>query len=205
MLMSADVVLKELHASFTRLTGALRETESSQAPAIASAATLLADTALAGGSILACGNGGSAADSQHFVAELVSSFQRGLTRRSLAAIALTSNTSTLTAYANDFDFADVFARQVEGLGRPGDCLLAISTSGTSTNVLRASDAALRKGMTVIALVGPAQTPLSDSATVAIHAQGPDTQTIQAVHLAVEHLLCFAVEEAVHDNDARGAG
>ena len=202
--MSTDLVLEELHASFTRLTGALEATERTQALAVVTAANLLAETAIAGRTILACGNGGSAADSQHFVAELVSSFQRGLTRRSLAAIALTSNTSTLTAYANDFDFADVFAREVEGLGRPGDCLLAISTSGRSTNVLRASDAALSKGMTVIALVGPAQTPLSDSATVAIHAQGSDTQTIQAVHLAVEHLLCFAVEENVHENDARGA-
>lgn len=201
--MTSDPLLKELHDSFARLSAALQATEETQASTIADAGRLLAKTALDGGTILACGNGGSAADSQHFVAELVSSFQRGLVRRSLAAVALTSNTSTLTAYANDFDFADVFARQVEGLGRPGDCLLAISTSGKSANVLRASQAALGRGMTVVALVGPADTPLSESATFAIHAQGNDTQTIQAVHLAIEHLLCFAVEEAVHDNDARG--
>lgn len=198
-----DPLLTELRESFSRLSAGLTATQAASSGAVVSAGNLLADTALADNKILVCGNGGSAADAQHFAAELVSSFQRGLGRRSIAAIALTSNSSVLTAYANDFDFTDVFARQVEGLGRPGDCLLAISTSGRSENVLRAARAALARGMAVVALVGPTPTVLSELSTVAIHAVGPDTQTIQAIHLAVEHILCFAVEEAVHRVDTKG--
>jgi phosphoheptose isomerase len=193
----------ELDNSFQRLEDAVRATRDSQSSAIIEAGDHMAQAALAGHTILACGNGGSAADAQHFVAELVSSFQRGLVRRSLPAISLTSNTSTLTAYANDFDYQGVFSRQVEGLGRPGDCLLAISTSGKSVNVTKAAQVAIERGLTVVALVGPAKTPLSEAASIAIHAQGHDTQTIQAVHLAIEHFLCFAIEEAIHDFDTRG--
>src|SRR5690349_18818669 len=118
---------------------------------IARAGTALATAIKVGRKALACGNGGSAADSQHFAAELVGRFERE--RPGMPAIALTVDTSALTAIANDYDFDSVFSKQVEALGQPGDVLLAISTSGNSKNVIEAMKAAQQKGLTVIALTG----------------------------------------------------
>lgn len=150
------------------------------------------------GKLLICGNGGSAADSLHMAAELVSSYQRGLARRALPAIALPANTATITAYSNDFDPLDVFARQVEAFGVEGDVLLAISTSGRSGNVIRAAQAAKHSGLRVIALTRAEATPLSELADVTIGVPGTDTQVIQTLHLAVEHTLCGHVEAAFTD-------
>ena len=130
------------------------------AAAVERAARLVAGALAAGGQVLFCGNGGSAADAQHLAAELMGRLQ--LERPAYRAVALTTDTSVLTAVGNDYGYADVFARQVEGLGRPGDVLVAISTSGRSENVLRAAARARAKGMAVVAFLGPAASPSTTS-------------------------------------------
>jgi phosphoheptose isomerase len=187
-----DAVRTHLDASAAVAT-ALAE---SGAESIVAAAELIAARIRAGGKLLLCGNGGSAADCQHMAAELVSCLTRDFERPGIAAIALTTDTSILTAFANDFDFAGVFARQVQALGRAEDVLLAISTSGQSLNVLAAADEARRKGMAVVALLGRGG-PLAAAADVAVHVPSDSTQLIQQSHLAVEHLICHLVERALH--------
>jgi D-sedoheptulose 7-phosphate isomerase len=148
-----------------------------------------------GGKLLLCGNGGSAADCQHLAAEFTSRLSADFARPGLPAIALTTDTSFLTAYANDFDFDGVFARQVQALGKPGDVLLGISTSGNSKNVIRALETAKSIGMLTIALTGRGgrMQKLVDSA---ICIPSRDTQHTQETHLAVEHLLCHLVERTL---------
>lgn len=165
-------------------------------PAVELAASEIIRCFARGGKLLICGNGGSAADSQHLAAEFMSSFMLGLDRRALPAIALTTDTSILTAFGNDFTFDGVFARQVEGLGRSEDVLLCISTSGRSPNVLHAAQAARHIGMTVIALTGGAGGQLAGLADVVVAVPSSDTQVIQTVHLAVEHFFCAAAEHAI---------
>jgi len=156
------------------------------------AADLIAEAFKAGGKLLICGNGGSAADAQHMAAEFVSRLTVDFERPGLPALALTTDTSILTAYANDFDFDGVFARQVQALGRNGDVLLGISTSGSSRNVVQAAAAARSVGMKVIMLVGRAGTR-SDVADVSICIPSATTAHIQECHLAVEHVICQLVE------------
>jgi phosphoheptose isomerase len=171
-----------------------RRTAENCAESASAAAGMIAECLRKGGKLLICGNGGSAAQCQHMAAELVSTLNKRVRRPGLAAIALTTDTSILTAIGNDFGFADVFARQVEALGRSGDVLLAISTSGTSENVVRAAEAARRNALKVVALVGPGEGVLVRAADLAIRAPSEDTQHIQEAHLAVEHLVCLLVEE-----------
>jgi D-sedoheptulose 7-phosphate isomerase len=161
------------------------------AAAVERAARLVADALAAGGQVLLCGNGGSAADAQHLAAELVG--RLAVERSAHRAVALTTDTSVLTAVANDFGYADVFARQVEGLGRPGDVLLAISTSGHSANLLRAAEAARRRGLSVIAFLGPDGSPLEDRADLALHVDGDAPGLVQQGHIAIGHALCGWVE------------
>jgi D-sedoheptulose 7-phosphate isomerase len=163
---------------------------------IARAATVITQSFQRGGKLLLCGNGGSAADCQHLAAEFVGRLTKDVTRPGLPAIALTTDTSYLTAYANDFGFDGVFARQIEALATSGDVLLAISTSGSSRNVLAGVDAAKRKGLAVVALLGD-EGALANAADVAIRVPSNDTQLIQQVHLAVEHLICHLVERALY--------
>ena len=147
-----------------------------------------------GNKILACGNGGSAADCQHFAAELVGRFERE--RFPLPAIALTTDTSILTAIGNDYSFDVIFAKQVQALGAPGDVLLAFTTSGNSANVLAAVEAARAKEMTVIALTGHAGGRMREKLTETdVHICVPHERTarIQEVHLLVLHCLCDAVD------------
>lgn len=147
-----------------------------------------------GGKVLACGNGGSAADAQHFAAEFVGRFERE--RPGLAALALTVDTSILTAVGNDYGFDAVFAKQVQALGAPGDVLLALSTSGNSANVLAAVDAAHAKEMTVVALTGNGGGVLGAKLTETdVHVCVPHERTarIQEVHLLVLHCLCDAID------------
>jgi phosphoheptose isomerase len=169
----------------------------SVAPAIAGAAEALVRGLAAGSKVLSCGNGGSAADAQHFSSELVNRFETD--RPGLAAIALTTDSSTLTSVANDMNFHDIFARQVEALGRPGDILLAISTSGNSENILKAIKAARSRDMQVISLSGrdggQAASLLADT-DIGICIAGPSTARIQEVHILVIHCLCDLVDKHI---------
>jgi D-sedoheptulose 7-phosphate isomerase len=147
-----------------------------------------------GGKVLACGNGGSASDAQHFAAEFVGRFERE--RPGLAALALTTDTSILTAIGNDYDFNVIFSKQVQALGSPGDVLLAMTTSGNSANVLAAVDAAHAKEMTVIALTGRGGGKMRDQLTETdVHICVPHERTarIQEVHLLTLHCICDAVD------------
>ena len=148
----------------------------------------------AGGKVMACGNGGSASDAQHFAAEFVGRFERE--RPGLAAIALTTDTSILTAVGNDYDFDSIFSKQVQALGSPGDVLIAISTSGNSANVLAAVEAARAKEMTVIALTGRGGGKLRERlGETDVHICVPHERTarIQEVHILALHCLCDAVD------------
>jgi D-sedoheptulose 7-phosphate isomerase len=161
---------------------------------IVRAGHLLADALKAGGKVLACGNGGSAADSQHFSAELLNRFERE--RAPLAAVALTTDTSTLTSIANDYDYDQVFSKQVRGLGRGGDVLLAISTSGNSSNVVAAMKVASEIGMRIVGLTGNGggkMAPLLGADDVHICVPHKVTARIQEVHLLVLHCLCDAID------------
>lgn len=170
------------------------------AQSIVAAAEVLSAAFRADRRLLLCGNGGSAADCQHVAAEFVSRLYRDQDRPALPALALTTDTSFLTAYSNDVGFAGVFARQVEAHGRTGDVLMVISTSGRSDNVVRAVEAARRRSMRVIALVATGA-PLAHDADVAIVVPVRDTQVAQECFLTVEHLLCELVERELFSPDA----
>ena len=161
---------------------------------IADAVSALVGSITAGGKVLACGNGGSAADAQHFAAEFVGRFERE--RPGLAAIALTTDSSVLTAIGNDYDFNSIFSKQVQALGAPGDVLLAISTSGNSNNVIAAIEAARAKEMVVIAMTGHKGGRIRELLTetdVLICVPHERTARIQEVHLLTLHCLCDAVD------------
>ncbi|MGH9350331.1 MAG: D-sedoheptulose-7-phosphate isomerase [Vicinamibacterales bacterium] len=163
------------------------------APLVAAAAAIV-KAVTSGGKVLVFGNGGSAADAQHAAAELVGRFERD--RPAIAAIALSTDTSILTAVGNDFGFERVFARQIEALGRPGDAVLAISTSGDSPNVLAGVDAARRTGLTVIALTGRDGGTLGRAADIHVNVPEHNTARAQEVHRTLLHILCELVEQEV---------
>jgi len=152
----------------------------------------------AGGKVLLCGNGGSAADCQHMAAEFVSRLTKDFDRPGLPAVALTTDSSFLTAFANDCGFEGVFARQVQALGKQEDVLIGISTSGNSPNVVRAVEVAKAASISTIALTGSGGC-LVKIADVTITVPSADTQYIQEAHLAVEHILCELVERALFTN------
>jgi D-sedoheptulose 7-phosphate isomerase len=161
---------------------------------ISQAIEMMVKTLLANGKILACGNGGSAADAQHFSAELLNRFERE--RPGLAALSLTTDTSTLTSIANDYDYEQVFSKQVSALGQPGDVLFAISTSGNSKNVTRALAAAHEREMRVVALTGRGGGEIGKLlAPEDVHICVPHSQTarIQEVHLLTLHCLCDGID------------
>jgi D-sedoheptulose 7-phosphate isomerase len=165
--------------------------------------TRLAGVLLAGGRLLACGNGGSAAQAQHLTAELVGRFRDE--RRPFAAIPLHADTSTLTALVNDYDPAELYARQVRAHGRPGDVLVCLSTSGSSRNVLAAARTAVELGLQTWALTGPPPNPLAGTCAEAITVDAAETATIQEIHLAVIHMLCEAVDAAVRERADEAVG
>ena len=168
---------------------------------IARAIELAVETLRGGRKILSCGNGGSAADAQHFAAELVCRFE--CERPALPAIALTTDSSTLTATANDYHYDQVFARQVEALGQAGDCLLAISTSGNSANVVRAIELAHQKNMRVIALTGRDGGKMAtclENGDVEIRVPADNTARIQEVHLLSIHCLCHQIDHILFPAD-----
>jgi D-sedoheptulose 7-phosphate isomerase len=161
---------------------------------LAQAATGVAKAFAAGKQLLVCGNGGSAADAQHIAAEFVGRYLKE--RAPFSAIALNANTSALTAIGNDYGFNDVFARQVRAHGRAGDVLLAISTSGSSHNVLRAVDEAHEVGMKVIGLTGGSGGALARSCDVCLTVRASSTPRIQEMHILLAHVLCELVEDAL---------
>jgi D-sedoheptulose 7-phosphate isomerase len=164
------------------------------APAVVAAAAMMTRSLLEDGKILSCGNGGSAADAQHFSSELLNRFE--LERPGLPAMALTTDSSTLTSIANDYAFVEVFAKQVRALGQPEDVLLAISTSGNSENVLRAIQAAHERGVRVVALTGRDGGAIGqalDPDDIEIRVPAERTCRIQEVHLLVIHCLCDLID------------
>ena len=149
-----------------------------------------------GGTLYLCGNGGSAADAQHIAAEFVGRFLKE--RQALPAIALTCNTSILTAVGNDYDFSLIFARQVRASVKPTDCVVGISTSGRSANVIAALQAAREIGATTIGFTGEAATDFAARCDLCFHAPSTETPRIQECHLVAWHLICEAVENSVHE-------
>ena len=166
----------------------------SKLPEIAQAGHLICNTLLAGNKILLCGNGGSAADAQHLAAELVGRYEQE--RRSFPAIALTTDTSALTALSNDYGYDEVFARQVQGLAVAGDLLIAISTSGKSPNVIKAVEKSLAIGCKVIALTGGSAQPLASMCDLAIVVPSTRTSRVQEAHITIGHLWCEMVDVSV---------
>ena len=158
---------------------------------IEAAAGLVAEALASGGKVMACGNGGSAADAQHFVAEFVG--RLGQARASLPAITLNVDPSILTAISNDYGFDMVFARQVEGLGSRGDVLFGLSTSGRSANVLRALATARQRGMRTVALVGESGSPELDECDIVMRVPSASAQRVQEIHMALLHGVCASAE------------
>jgi D-sedoheptulose 7-phosphate isomerase len=185
--MSGNVVdaLREL-ADVALATAAALEAE------MARAADMVRRTVTAGGTLFFCGNGGSAADAQHLATEYVVRYMRA--RRAIAAIALTTDTSLLTAAANDLGFEQVFARQIDALARPGDLLIIHSTSGDSPNVLRAAESALRKGANVLAFSARSGGALRELADLTIVVPTQRTDRAQELHMCIEHAICELIEQ-----------
>ncbi len=168
---------------------------------IADVAALLVDTYRKGGKTLWAGNGGSAADAQHMAAELVNKFR--LCRVGLPALALTVDTSILTAIGNDYGYEQVFVRQIEALGRPGDVFIGLSTSGSSANLVKALDACKAKGLVTVALLGGKACPM-DAYDYVIHVPSEDTPRIQECHTLIGHILCGAVEQSLFGGESFSA-
>lgn len=161
--------------------------------AVIEVAAMIAASLKGGGKVMFCGNGGSAGDCQHLAAEFVATLDHRRPRHGLAALALTTDTSFLTAYANDFGFDGVFARQVETMGRSGDVLVAISTSGNSANVVAACEAARKHDIRVCAMTGEGGGRLADHADVLLAVPSNVTMHIQESHIALGHIMTLAVE------------
>jgi len=190
--------LNRINGLFQKSIATKQEAQKSLPNSIALAGELMKNSLAKGGKIMACGNGGSAADAQHFAAELLNRFERE--RPELAGLALTTDSSTLTSIANDYAYTEIFAKQVRGLGNAGDVLLAISTSGNSANVLEAIHAAHSKDIRVVVLSG------KDGGEIATHLKNTDieirvpsnsTARIQEVHLLVLHCLCDHIDQELY--------
>jgi phosphoheptose isomerase len=197
---NADAVRDTARAYLQRTVDTALSVQAECLDDIAEAANILIGSLRAGGKLLICGNGGSAADAQHLATEFVSTLTLDNPRPSIPALALTTDSSLLTAIANDFGIEGVFARQVESLGRPGDVLIAISTSGNSANVVRAAARAREQDLKVVALTGAGGGSLASEADVAIRVPSTITGHIQECHLAVEQLLASLVEDALYPRD-----
>jgi len=184
---------EKIHSAIERHISAAQALPA-QWPLIGQIASVVAGALRKGGKVLICGNGGSAADSQHIAAELVGRFK--LERRALAALALTTDTSILTCLANDYDFDKIFERQVEAHGRKGDILIGLSTSGASRNVLNAFSKAREMGLITVGFLGRdggAIKPLSDLALVI---EDADTPCVQEMHILAAHIICGLVEDSL---------
>ena len=190
-----ELVTRELEES-ARVKSVMAQ---SLANAIADAAQKILDAYREGKKVFLIGNGGSAADAQHIAAELVGRFK--LKRRALPAIALTTDTSVLTALANDYGYNAIFSRQLEALANDKDVLIAITTSGTSPNILTAVEAAREKGMFVIGLTGEKGGGLKEAADLTIAVPSNDTPRIQEAHITIGHIICHLVEESLFNESS----
>lgn len=189
--MSDNVQL--INATFARISENFLKLQDLSAK-VAQAAELMVAALRGGGKIMFCGNGGSAADSQHLAAELLGRFMRD--RAPLAALALTVDTSALTAIGNDFGYRDVFSRQLRGVGRAGDVLVGLSTSGNSANVVDAMVAARQMGIHTIGLTGAAEGAMVSLSDLWLPVPSTVTARIQEMHIAVGHMMCELVENAM---------
>lgn len=187
----AEILFRE-HLRMT--AAAAVQTASESAAIVAAMAEALIAALRAGGKVMFCGNGGSAAQAQHLAAELVGRYLRE--RRSLPAIALTTDSSVLTAIANDYQFEEVFSRQIDALAAEGDVLVALSTSGASADVVRAAQTAQARKVTVLALTGQSGGELVKHADISLQVPSVNTPIIQEIHLAIGHVLCDLVERAL---------
>ncbi|MCG8434981.1 MAG: phosphoheptose isomerase [Gammaproteobacteria bacterium] len=191
---------QRIRRHFTDSIAAKQQAAEIIAPAILRGAEVMAECVSTNHKIMSCGNGGSAGDAQHFSSELLNRYERE--RPGLAAIALTTDSSTLTSIANDYAYEEIFAKQVKALGRKNDILLAISTSGNSANVNRAIKAAHEQDMSVIALSGRdggEMAKLLDANDVEIRVPAQSTARVQEVHLLVIHCLCDLIDEQLYGN------
>ena len=186
-------IKSSITAHFERSAEIKKETATRCSDAAVKAAEAIADALKAGGKVMFCGNGGSAGDSQHIAAEFVATLDHRKPRPGLAALALTTDTSFITAYSNDFGFAGIFSRQVEALGQTGDVLVGISTSGNSGNVVAALEAAREKGITTIAMTGTGGGSMAAVADILIDVPSSETAFIQESHIALGHAITAAVE------------
>lgn len=187
-----EKLIQKIQTHFLESAAVKRQTAESCSAAVLAAAHLIAETFRNGGKLLLCGNGGSAADCQHLAAEFVNRLTAAFERPALPALALTTDTSFLTSFSNDYSYDHIFARQVEAFGKAGDVLLGISTSGNSANVIVAMQTAQARNMHTITLIG-ADGRLASLAQVVISVPSRNTQYIQESHLAIEHILCELVE------------
>ncbi len=187
-------VKKEFDAARSVLTELTESEETTRS--VAEAARTVVETIRAGKKVLLCGNGGSAADSQHIASEIVGRFRRE--RDGWPAVALSTDTSILTSVGNDYGFAEVFRRQVEALGRKGDCLIAYSTSGNSENVIRAVEEAKDRGLRVIVFTGASGGRLADLGDVVLYAPSETTARIQECHALMGHAMCDVAEAELAD-------
>ncbi len=181
-----------VHRDFSEHLQTIELVRTTLSDSIKKIGTLLAQSLAKGGTLFWCGNGGSASDSQHLAAELVGRFKKN--RRALRSVALTTDTSVLTCIANDYSYQDIFARQVEALGRTGDILIGISTSGNSENLLRAFKVAKEMGLITVALLGKGGGPAKDLADHALVIPSQTTARIQEAHILIGHILCEVIEQ-----------
>ncbi len=185
----------KIEIRFQELTDLIPKFKQHSSNAINTTADALVKAFKSGNKVLICGNGGSAADSQHFAAEFVNAFSRDLDRKALPAIALSTDTSILTSIANDFEFENIYSRQVEAYGVPGDVLIVLTTSGSSKNCLKAIDIANSTGLTTIAFTKE-KGQVSSRSQISIEVPSQNTQHIQECHMLAYHVITELVEDAL---------
>jgi len=193
--LNRDDALKLVQGQFGESSRILTEVGDGQADFVVDAADMVEASLRGGGTFFTCGNGGSAADAQHIAAELSGRFY--IDRPGLAALALSVNSSAMTAIGNDYDYAEVFSRQLDGIARAGDVLLAITTSGTSANVLKAVEKARDVNMKVIGMTGAKGVAFAEGCDLALVVPSEDVARTQEAHICAGHLICQLVEAAVH--------
>ncbi len=185
-------MIEEIKNQFNQNIELHKKAEEQLSPLVLQAGEMITEALKKGNKLLLCGNGGSAADSQHLAAEFVGRFKKE--RKGLPAIALTTDTSILTALANDYGYDSVFSRQVESLGKEGDILIVISTSGNSVNLIKAVGEAKNRGLKTVGFLGSDGGKLKDLVDLALVVPSGETARIQEVHILISHIICQQVEE-----------